>query len=160
MKALLLLKNFFSAVRWCFVCLPFCKNKIISISPFMLQIVPSLLSEEAVLGYEYGVSTENPNRLVVWESQFGDFFTGAQVPVDTLVMSGEGKKVFTPFKLEVLCFNAMQCQKFYHEIDVLLFRCVCERLCNLGLFFSWVLVKDHYASYISFLFESQRIAEK
>ena len=46
-----------------------------------------------MLGYEYGMSIENPNRLVIWETQFGDFFTGAQIPMDTLVMSGEGKVI-------------------------------------------------------------------
>ena len=43
-----------------------------------------------MLSFEYGVSIGNPNRLVIWEAQFGDFFTGAQVPIDTLVMAGEG----------------------------------------------------------------------
>jgi len=74
---------------------------------FWAQVCNSPLSEEAVLGFEYGMTIAQPKLLPIWEAQFGDFFNGAQIIFDTFLSGGKFKSI--QFSLIYIAPNHSKC---------------------------------------------------
>ena len=89
------------------------------------EIYNSLLSEYAVLGFDYGYAFNTPKGLTIWEAQFGDFFNGAQIIIDQFLSAAEDKWG-TPNALVMLlphAYDGLWSEKSYASIDRFLHLC-------------------------------------
>ncbi len=75
---------------------PFIPLQVLPQARAAFEIIDSPLSENAALAFEFGYNLQAPDRLVIWEAQYGDFINGAQVPVDELIVSGRAKWGLSP----------------------------------------------------------------